>query len=69
MEQDHKIESDFDRNTKGAILILLVGCSLLVFVVGGYNNFWSTDMRLLGRISSVLILFVETGTFSFLAFR
>ncbi|MHA2323515.1 MAG: CPBP family intramembrane glutamic endopeptidase [Candidatus Thorarchaeota archaeon] len=60
MEQDLTIESDIDRNTKGAILILLVGCSLLVFVVGGYNNFWSTDMRLLGRIGSVLILFVST---------
>jgi membrane protease YdiL (CAAX protease family) len=47
-------------STRGALLILFIACSFLVFVVGGYNDFIPTDMILLSRTSVVLVLLLST---------
>ncbi|MFW9793919.1 MAG: lysostaphin resistance A-like protein [Candidatus Thorarchaeota archaeon] len=47
----------FSLTTTVALLLLFIGCSFLVFNVGGYNNFISTDLILLTRISVVGVMF------------
>ena len=45
---------------KGALLILFVACSFLVFVVAGYNDFIPTDLILLSRIVVLIIFLLAT---------
>lgn len=50
----------FGPATRGALMILFVGCSFLVFNVGGYNNFIPASMVLLTRSVIAGILVIST---------
>ncbi|MGD9397149.1 MAG: CPBP family intramembrane metalloprotease [Candidatus Thorarchaeota archaeon] len=58
-------ETDFSEVTKVALAFLFIGCSFLVFNVGGYNSFIPSDLILLSRFAVVVILFIPT----FILFR
>jgi membrane protease YdiL (CAAX protease family) len=45
---------------QGVLFLLFIGCSFLVFNVGGYNSFIPSDMILLVRLSVVGVLLVPT---------
>ncbi|MFW9961196.1 MAG: CPBP family intramembrane glutamic endopeptidase [Candidatus Thorarchaeota archaeon] len=49
-------EADFSPMVKGFLMILFIGCSFLVFNVGGYNNFIPNNLTLLTRFVIVCIL-------------
>ncbi len=55
-----EVETYITHVSQVAILTILIGSGLLVFFVGGYNNFWSTDTRFLAKICVVAILFLST---------
>ncbi|TET09027.1 MAG: CPBP family intramembrane metalloprotease [Candidatus Thorarchaeota archaeon] len=61
-EQETKVavETNISPTTKGGLLIILIACSFLVLVVGGYNNFLPADMTLLVRVSVVFVLLLPT---------
>jgi len=58
-------ETDFSAVTKVALALLFIGCSFLVFNVGGYNSFIPSDLVLLSRFVVVVILLIPT----FILFR
>ncbi|MFX1560137.1 MAG: lysostaphin resistance A-like protein [Promethearchaeota archaeon] len=53
-------ETDFSPFAKGALAVLFIGCSFLVFNVGGYNSFIPSDLILLSRFAVVVILLIPT---------
>lgn len=59
--QDKLVETEFSPIVRGVLFILFIGCSFLVFNVGGYNNFIPADLILLTRICVVLVLLLSTG--------
>ncbi len=64
MEQEQneggEVETGLSQSTKGVLMILLIGCSFLVFNVGGYNNFIPSDLKLLARMGVLLVLLLLT---------
>jgi membrane protease YdiL (CAAX protease family) len=64
MEQEQndigEVETEFSPLIKGVLFLFFIGCSFLVFNVGGYNSFIPSDMILLSRISVVGILIIPT---------
>ena len=64
MEQDlkdiGKAETEFSPMIQGVLFLLFIGCSFLVFNVGGYNSFIASDMILLVRLSVVGVLLIPT---------
>jgi membrane protease YdiL (CAAX protease family) len=57
---ESEVEAALNSTTKGFSAILLIGCSFLVFNVGGYNNFIPRELIFLSRVSAVSILFIST---------
>jgi membrane protease YdiL (CAAX protease family) len=57
-EKDSK--TGFSPTIKGLLMILFVGCSFLVFNIGGYNNFVPSSIVLLTRFVVVCILSLST---------
>jgi membrane protease YdiL (CAAX protease family) len=57
-EKDSK--TDYSPTIKGLLMILFVGCSFLVFNIGGYNNFVPSSIVLLTRFVVVCILSLNT---------
>jgi membrane protease YdiL (CAAX protease family) len=64
MEQERssidEVRAEFSPMVKGVLVLLFIGCSFLVFNVGGYNSFIPSDMILLVRLCVVAILFIPT---------
>ncbi len=60
MKKDLIEEHSFSKTTNGFLLLLFIGCSFLVFNVGGYNTFIPSDLRLLARIAVAGIMFIST---------
>lgn len=60
MKEDQIEEHSFSKTTNGFLLLLFIGCSFLVFNVGGYNTFIPTELRLLTRIAVVGIMLIST---------
>ncbi|MFW9816956.1 MAG: CPBP family intramembrane glutamic endopeptidase [Candidatus Thorarchaeota archaeon] len=60
LKKDQLEEHSLSRTMNGFLLLLFIGCSFLVFNVGGYNTFIPSDMRLLTRIAVAGIMFIST---------
>ena len=60
-DQDKLVETEFSPIVRGVLFLLFIGCSFLVFNVGGYNNFIPANLILLTRICVVLVLLLSTG--------
>jgi len=64
MEQEKKeiaeVETKFSPMIQGVLFLLFIGCSFLVFNVGGYNSFIPSDVILLVRLSVVGVLLIPT---------
>ena len=58
--QDKLSETEFSPMIQGVLFLLFIGCSFLVFNVGGYNSFIPSDMILLVRLCVVGVLFIPT---------
>ncbi len=64
MEQEQNdtfdAETNFSPMIQGSLFLLFIGCSFLVFNVGGYNSFIPSEMILLVRLCVVGILLIPT---------
>jgi membrane protease YdiL (CAAX protease family) len=54
------VETKFSPMIQGLLFLFFIGCSFLVFNVGGYNSFIPSDMILLVRLSLVGVLLIPT---------
>jgi membrane protease YdiL (CAAX protease family) len=57
---EYEVEPTVSATTKRFIAMLLIGCSFLVFNVGGYNDFVSRELIFLSRVGVVSILLIST---------
>lgn len=53
-------EAALNSSSKGFLALLIIGCSFLVFNVGGYNEFIPTESIPITRVSVVSILLLST---------
>jgi membrane protease YdiL (CAAX protease family) len=59
-ETTESIDANISPTKKGALIVLFIACSFLVFVVGGYNTFIPADMILISRIFVVSVILIST---------
>ncbi len=58
--QSELSESEYSPMTRVVLFLFFIGCSFLVFNIGGYNSFVPTDMVLLVRFCVVVVAFIPT---------